>query len=417
MLGLVALVVLLSVVSPANAQTNTWSGTWSTSWTGAGGDSAIMVFEQAPDNIVSGDPNGSVSASAPSFVSDGFFAGLQSPDTRFGEWADDSGNGGTFTLMLSADGQSWRGTYSEDGGGTWSATCTAGACLDNIVQTEDSPAAVSGSCGPTGPSGPVTVVDTNRTYTLLTGGMLTDDDFRVFEIDWGDGTTATLDNRATDEDGIRIASTAFHGYDTDGAYEVTVALVEGNSSITGPCEPGSASWTVQIDSSGVSEVAVASVIGSGVPVEDARFEGEYSMSAVISGVQYPESVYPPGYGVEAIGTVEEAAAPGVGVLWLESTLAATFAIGIHSALFRMIPITFMAGHKIWTVSRARWAAIYAPVVFLFVRISRQRSGDSSTVDWTTTLSLFVLFGLASVLFWAYWRNHDRKLESAEMDNA
>ena len=62
----------------------------------------------------------------------------------------------------------------------------------------------------------------------------------------------------------------------------------------------------------------------------------------------------------------------------------------------MIPITFMAGHKVWSVSRARWAAIYAPIAFMFVHISGQRDGGSSTVDWATTLSLFVFFGLISV---------------------
>ncbi|MEO0493054.1 MAG: hypothetical protein AAF081_06535, partial [Actinomycetota bacterium] len=105
--------------------------------------------------------------------------------------------------------------------------------------------------------------------------------------------------------------------------------------------------------------------------------------------------------------IDTAADPGVGSLWLEATLAATFGVGIQAALFRMIPITFMAGFTVWTVSRRRWAAIYAPIVFLFVHIGGQREGDSSTVDWATTLSLFLLFGLTSVLFWAYWRNRDR----------
>ena len=45
--------------------------------------------------------------------------------------------------------------------------------------------------------------------------------------------------------------------------------------------------------------------------------------------------------------------------------------------------------------------------FLFIHIGGQRDADSSTVDWATTLSLFGLFGLASALFWAYWRNRDR----------
>jgi len=815
MLGLAAVMVLLIPAQSAWGATNTWTGTWSTSWTGSSNGSATMIFEQTPDSIVSGEASGPVSGSGPSFVGDGFFAALEAPDTLVGEWADDAGNGGTFTLTLSGDGQSWSGTWAEDGGGSWSATCIDGACLDNTDQvvTPTGPEAEDAtSCGPTGPGETVTVVDTGRTYALLAGGTVSDEDFRVYEIDWGDGTTETLDNRDTDDEGARLGSAAFHAYDADGEYEVTVTLIEGNSSTSGPCLSAAATWTVAIDSSGTSEVAVATVIGSGAAVDDARFDGEYAMDSIITGIQDPDGILGGGYGEGFIGSsysvvssfaapmcdvdpcdttwdmfsssnprlyafdgttyrklltwgeisgnasscpadgvasitelqvvgalvvgdrtvatelsgvhqrysrltsdcipfptyseawsvhltstalaalaeeqaaleaaelaaaegdaveddptqedggaadptvaiaptqdpdddrlvvvgslfdagrsnfvasiptlaelpkaaddlassalialamailiifpaqvfnstfsthyddiaagtrrrlpwlfalfpvegeateaeagsgpfervvmgkllmliaaaavlkvfldpqvgvnkatlltvlgflsglaiylvvatliglrlgrelgrtdayfkllpgslliglicviisrsvgflpgylyvfvgsltfrekldaegnarnasiaavtllvlgvlgwlalgpvaagVESSSSPGVGALWLESTLAATFAIGIHSALFRMIPITFMAGHKVWTVSRWRWAVIYAPVAFMFVHISGQRGGGSTTVDWATTLSLFGLFGLASLLFWAYWRNRGRR---------
>lgn len=105
----------------------------------------------------------------------------------------------------------------------------------------------------------------------------------------------------------------------------------------------------------------------------------------------------------------DAGADGLGWLLLEAALGATFVVGVQGSLFRLVPLRFMAGEKVFAWRRWVWAGVYLVVVFLFVHIIArpQATADPSGIEWAKTLSLFLAFGGASVAFWAYWRRRDR----------
>lgn len=106
----------------------------------------------------------------------------------------------------------------------------------------------------------------------------------------------------------------------------------------------------------------------------------------------------------------EAGSTSVGWLALESILAGTFVAGVEGLLFALLPLRFLSGHTLITWSRPAWAASYAIAAFAFIHlIARPVSSEGSEVgDWTKALALFLLFGAASVVFWAYWRWRDTR---------
>jgi hypothetical protein len=93
----------------------------------------------------------------------------------------------------------------------------------------------------------------------------------------------------------------------------------------------------------------------------------------------------------------------------DALLASLFIGGIEGALFSLIPVRFLPGHKIAQHSWIGWAAAAGIAAFLFVHVLlRPESGylgTSSTASVAVTYGLFGVFGLASVAFWGWFRTH------------
>jgi hypothetical protein len=101
--------------------------------------------------------------------------------------------------------------------------------------------------------------------------------------------------------------------------------------------------------------------------------------------------------------------PAFPVLVADSFFAALFIGGIEGALFALVPVRFLPGHRLAKWSRAAWIVTAAVTAFLFVNVLLRPEngylGQSSTASAVVTYGLFGAFGVASVAFWWWFRTH------------
>jgi len=101
--------------------------------------------------------------------------------------------------------------------------------------------------------------------------------------------------------------------------------------------------------------------------------------------------------------------PAFPVLVADSFVAAVFIGGIEGALFALVPIRFLPGHKVAQWSWPAWIVTAAVTAFLFVNVLLRPEngylGQSSTASAVVTYGLFGCFGVASVAFWWWFRTH------------
>ncbi len=87
--------------------------------------------------------------------------------------------------------------------------------------------------------------------------------------------------------------------------------------------------------------------------------------------------------------------------------------GIEMALFAMLPLRFLPGDAVLHWNKVAWAALVAFGVFGFflVLINPQNGylGDSSRNSLITMVLLLAVFGVSSVLFWAYFRFRPQRI--------
>ena len=92
---------------------------------------------------------------------------------------------------------------------------------------------------------------------------------------------------------------------------------------------------------------------------------------------------------------------------LSAALATMFVAGLEGLLFELVPLRFLRGERLFTWHRSVWAVLFLVCAFLFVWIMLQPSvgylGSTRNSPLVHAIILFVLFGLASVAFWAYFR--------------
>ena len=97
--------------------------------------------------------------------------------------------------------------------------------------------------------------------------------------------------------------------------------------------------------------------------------------------------------------------PSLWAVGLEACLAAITILGIETVVICLIPLRFVEGSKLEAWSRTAWALVFGLAAFGYVHVLlRPDSGYvAATSSRTTVVVLFLVFGLLSVAFWAYFR--------------
>lgn len=111
-----------------------------------------------------------------------------------------------------------------------------------------------------------------------------------------------------------------------------------------------------------------------------------------------------------LGLVADAATQGGEDLWLlgiRTALTTILVAGLEGALFGLMPVRFLPGGSIRQWNWIAWLALGGVALLgYFVILINPTSGylsDTSRVPFAMIVGLLALFGVGSVLFWAYFR--------------
>lgn len=94
---------------------------------------------------------------------------------------------------------------------------------------------------------------------------------------------------------------------------------------------------------------------------------------------------------------------------LEAATVTIVVAGLENAVFAMLPLRFMPGAAVYAWNRRVWAILIGLGLFGFVHVLLNPSAgagylaDTTRTPFFTLVALLALFGLASVLFWAWFR--------------
>jgi len=116
----------------------------------------------------------------------------------------------------------------------------------------------------------------------------------------------------------------------------------------------------------------------------------------------------------ALPAVRDGAGVGLTGIILETALATVVVAGLEGALFGMLPLRFLPGERVRAWSGRFWMGLVGVAAFAFFHILLNPSTDAGYLADTertsmgTVVGLLVVFGLGSVLFWAYFRFIHRK---------
>ncbi len=85
----------------------------------------------------------------------------------------------------------------------------------------------------------------------------------------------------------------------------------------------------------------------------------------------------------------------------------TVVAGLENAVFALLPLRFLPGAAVMAWNRRVWIALLAVGLFGFVHVLLNPTAgyvaDSTRTSFLTMVILLAAFGLASVLFWAWFR--------------
>jgi hypothetical protein len=102
--------------------------------------------------------------------------------------------------------------------------------------------------------------------------------------------------------------------------------------------------------------------------------------------------------------------PGdLSTILLEAAMVTVVVAGLENAVFAMLPLRFMPGAAVYAWDRRVWVALLALGLFGFAHVLLNPAEGAGYLADTTRTSFFTLilllagFGIASVLFWAYFR--------------
>ena len=90
-----------------------------------------------------------------------------------------------------------------------------------------------------------------------------------------------------------------------------------------------------------------------------------------------------------------------------AALATIFVGGLEGLLFELVPLRFLRGERVYKWRRSVWFVLFMAAAFSFAYILLNPAtgflGSTRISPLVPAVILFVTFGVASVLFWAYFR--------------
>jgi len=102
---------------------------------------------------------------------------------------------------------------------------------------------------------------------------------------------------------------------------------------------------------------------------------------------------------------------------LSAALATIFVAGLEGILFELLPLRFLRGQVVFAWRKSVWAVLFGSAAFLFAYIMLEPNvgylGSTRVSPLIPAIILFVIFGLASVGFWAYFRFRPEPKEATE----
>jgi hypothetical protein len=100
---------------------------------------------------------------------------------------------------------------------------------------------------------------------------------------------------------------------------------------------------------------------------------------------------------------------------LESALCGAFVIGLESTVVGLLPMRFLDGSRVKEWNRVAWGLLFAFAIFVTVQVLLQPGsgyvGHSSTPAKLAVFGLYLLFGLGTLAFWAYFRYRPPRQEA------
>ena len=104
----------------------------------------------------------------------------------------------------------------------------------------------------------------------------------------------------------------------------------------------------------------------------------------------------------------------LGAVLLHDFLASLFVSSLVGTVISLFPLRFLPGHTLKSWRRGVWAATFGVSLFVLVQVLLRPHGSSGPphTPLVTTLALFALFGLGSVLFRQHFVNKRRREEAA-----
>ncbi len=100
-------------------------------------------------------------------------------------------------------------------------------------------------------------------------------------------------------------------------------------------------------------------------------------------------------------------------------LATIFVGGLEGLLFELVPLRFLRGESVFEWRRGVWALLFLAAAFVFAYIlldpTSSYLGSTRVSPLIPAVILFVGFGLASVIFWGYFRFRPERGPITESD--
>ncbi|MHB8437577.1 MAG: RCC1 domain-containing protein [Acidimicrobiales bacterium] len=104
---------------------------------------------------------------------------------------------------------------------------------------------------------------------------------------------------------------------------------------------------------------------------------------------------------------------GTGLVLLDDLLASVFVSALVGSVISLLPLRFLPGHDLKEWHRGAWTIVFGVCLFGLVQVMiRPHGTHPNHVPIVVTISLFILFGVGSVLFREYW-DRKRRAERGE----